>query len=79
MKTIKKFHLFFALTVLVGLTSCKKDNEEVPAANIQTPNQIDGFGLGWFGQDNLDSIPAAVNIDFGDANFPSSIDLVSLF
>jgi len=79
MKTFRKIHLLFALAVLVGLSSCKKDDDDVPAANNPTPSQVDGFGLGWFGEDNLDSIPAAVNFSFGDANFPSSVDLVPLF
>ncbi len=68
------FILFvFQLTLFVG---CDKDE---PIDTMEEQEVDLDYGLGWYGQDDMGTIPTSTNFSFGNTNLPSSVDLVSLF
>ena len=80
---MKTFKLLTLLSFLFILASCGKDdvnNPNDPNDPNNDPNDpTEEFQLGWFGDDNLDDIPASTNFGFGNGTLPSSYDIVDKF
>lgn len=79
MKKLSNTSILLILVCLLGTISCKKDKDNEPDPVEPPPSNVDGFGLGWFGDDDLDSTPASVNVNFGGGDLPAAVDLVPIF
>lgn len=72
---MKTFKLFTLLSFILILASCGKDEIEDPKDNDPQTE----YELGWFGDDNIGSVPVSTNFGFGNGNTPSSYDIVDKF
>lgn len=68
--------LYFILALQLGLfVSCNEDDGLDPMEEV---GELD-YGLGWYGQDDINTIPTSTNFSFGNTNLPTSVDLVPMF
>ncbi|MDF1699170.1 MAG: C1 family peptidase [Saprospiraceae bacterium] len=78
---MKTFKLFTLLSFFFILASCGKDDMNTPDNPMDDPTNPTEteYTLGWFGDDNVGSVPVSTNFGFGNGNLPTSYDIVDKF
>lgn len=71
---MKKQYLLFTLFFILLFQACQKDD-----LNKNKKNPELQYGLGFSGDENLDTIPSTVNFGFGNDNLPTSYDITDKF
>jgi len=76
---MKKHHLlYFAMAVVAGFTSCKKEQDIKDDNNNTNGGSNSSVVTGWNGNDDPGTVPSAVHYGSG-GNVPAAYDLVSKF